>query len=196
VTDREQPADDGVAARHSGQGPANASGHPENLGDAILASAIALASRMLTYSADPVKRWADDGADCSSFVQRALFGAGVTAFDPGPEHRNVWNALSFASREDVFVTVCTAEARPGDILVQGGRTTARGGGTGWKGHCGIFRGRSTVHPGLLHGVSMGRRGPALKGLWGADPPLGHFPFGANLLVRRLRPTATFCGRAW
>jgi hypothetical protein len=181
-------------AEHGGQGSVDVGACPGDLGHAVLASALALASRLLTYDADPVRRWADDRADCSSFVQRALFGAGVAAFDPGREHRNAWTARAFATRDDAFVTVSAAEARPGDVLVQGGFATAAGGVTVWKGHCGIFRQRSAAHPELLQGVSMGRRGPAVKGLWGAGPPCGHYPFGAGLLVRRPRQPATVAKR--
>jgi hypothetical protein len=181
-------------AKHGGQDSPDVDACPGDLGHAILASALLLASRVPTYDADPVRRWADDRADCSSFVQRAFLGAGVTAFDPGPERRNAWSARAFATRDDAFVTVSAAEARPGDVLVQGGFATAAGGVTAWKGHCGIFRQRSAAHPDLLRGVSLGRRGPALNGLWGADPPRGHFPFGAGLLVRRLRQPATAAKR--
>jgi hypothetical protein len=180
-------ADGGVVAEDGGPDhAADAGADPGDLGNAILAAAIALAGQVRTYSTDPVKRWADDTADCSSFVQRALFGAGLTAFDPGPTHLNTWNTLAFASQDDVFVTVRPADARPGDVLVQGGYATAGDGGVVWKGHCGIFRRRSAAHPELLEGVSMDLHGPTLKGLWGADPPSGYYHFGANLLVRRLR----------
>jgi len=181
-------------AKHGRQGSTDVGACPRELGHAILANALALASRVLTYDADPVRRWADDRADCSSFVQRVLLGAGVAAFDPGPELRNAWTARAFATRDDVFVTVSAAEARPGDILVQGGFATAPDGVTAWKGHCGIFRQRSAAHPELLQGVSVGRRGPAVNGLWGADRPCGHYPFGAGLLVRRPRQPATVAKR--
>jgi hypothetical protein len=166
--------------------PADAGADPGDLGSAILASALALADQVHTYSMDPVERWANDKADCSSFLQRALFGAGIAAFDPGPTHSNAWNTLAFATRDDVLVTVRVADARPGDILVQGGYATSPDGRVVWKGHCGIYRRPSPSHPGLLEGVAMGVHGPSRHGRWGADPPAGHYRFGTNLLVRRVR----------
>ncbi|WP_157239315.1 hypothetical protein [Catenuloplanes japonicus] len=183
-----------TVAGHGGRGAAEAGACPAELGQAILAGALVLAGRVLSYDADPVRRWSADRADCSSFVQRVLCGAGVVACEPGPGHRNAWSARAFATRDDVFVTVGAAEACPGDVLVQGGFVTAADGVTRWKAHCGVFRQRA--HPGLLHGVSMGRRGPVVNGVWGAAPPRGHYPFGAGLLVRRLRscePTAAEAG---
>jgi hypothetical protein len=167
--------------------PLDAEADPGDLGNAILASAAALAGELRTYTQDPVERWEDDKGDCSSFVQRALFGAGGALFDPGPTQRNVWSTLAFATRDDVFVTVKAADARPGDVLVQGGYKTVNGAVT-WTGHCGIFRRQSPTEPDLLEGISMDKQGPTQKGLWGADPPKAYYAFGANLLVRRLRTT--------
>jgi hypothetical protein len=180
-TDAGSPVEEDGGPDH----PPDAGADPGDLGNAILASAIALAGQLRTYTLDPVERWEDDKADCSSFVQRALFGAGVALFDPGPTHLNVWSTIAFATRDDVFVTVKAADARPGDVLVQGGYKTVNGVVT-WKGHCGIFRRHSPTKPDLLEGISMDRHGPTQKGLWGADPPKGYYAFGANLLVRRLQ----------
>jgi hypothetical protein len=185
------------AVRHTHAGsPIDEDGGPEHPpdagpslgtpGNAILASAVALAGQLRTYTTDPVERWEDDKADSSSFVQRALLGAGVTVFDPGPSHPNVWNTYTFATRDDVFVTVPATAARPGDVLVQGGYRTVSGNVT-WQGHCGIFTRKSATNPGLLEGISMDRRGPMRSGLWGADPPEGNYDFAANLIVRRIRP---------
>jgi len=158
---------------------------PGDLGNAVVASALALADQVRTYTQDPAGRWDDDKADCSSFVQRALFGAGIAQFDPGPAHQNVWSTKNYAERNDVFETVKWAQARPGDVLVQGGYEDVSGTPT-WKAHTGIFRRPSATSQDLLEGISMDSKGPARAGLWGADPPRGYYRFGANLLVRRLK----------
>ena len=54
--------------------PPDAGPDPGDLGNPILASAAALAGQLQTYTQDPLERWEDDKGDCSSFVQRALFG--------------------------------------------------------------------------------------------------------------------------
>ena len=166
--------------------PPDAGPDPGDLGNPILASAAALAGQLQTYTQDPLERWEDDKGDCSSFVQRALFGAGIALFDPGPTHQNVWSTLTFTTRDDVFAAVKPADARPGDVLVQGGYKTVNGVVT-WEGHCGIFRRQSPADPDLLEGISMDRHGPTQQGLWGADPPKGHFARAAHLRVRRVRP---------
>jgi hypothetical protein len=180
-TDAGSPIDEDGGPGHA----ADAGPDPGDLGDAVVAAAIALAGQVQTYTQDAAARWDDDKADCSSFVQRALFGAGIAQFDPGPTHTNVWSTKNYAERDDVFVTVKSADARPGDVLVQGGYKDV-GGTPTWKAHTGIFRRPSTTKPDLLEGISMDSNGPTLKGLWGADPPRGYYAFGANLLVRRLR----------
>jgi hypothetical protein len=166
--------------------PPDAGTNPGSPSDPIVASAVALAGQLRTYTTDPVERWESDKGDSSSFVQRALLGAGITVFDPGPSHLNVWNTYAFATRDNVFVTVPATAARPGDVLVQGGYRTVSGNVT-WQGHCGIFTQKSARNPALLEGISMDRQGPTLSGVWGADPPEGNYDFGANIIVRRIRP---------
>ena len=166
--------------------PADAGPDPEDQDNPVLASAAALAGQLQTYTQDPLERWDDDKGDCSSFVQRALFGAGLAQFDPGPDRRNVWRTLDFAARDDIFATVKPDAARPGDVLVQGGYTTVDGVVT-WAGHCGIFRRPSPADPDLLEGISMDKNGPTRQGRWGADPPKGYFGRAAHLRVRRPRP---------
>ena len=168
---------------------------PGDLGAAVVAAAIALAGQVQTYTQDPAARWDADKADCSSFVQRALFGAGLAQFDPGTTHTNVWSTKNYAERDDVFATVKPADARPGDVLVQGGYKDV-GGTPTWKAHTGIFRRPSPTKPDLLEGISMDSNGPTLKGLWGADPPRGYYAFGSNLLVRRLSATCWALSDRW
>ncbi|WP_284750667.1 hypothetical protein [Amycolatopsis sp. RTGN1] len=180
-TDAGSPIDEDGGSDHAPDGGPD----PGDLGNAIVASALALADQVRTYTQDPAGRWDDDKADCSSFVQRALFNAGIAQFDPGPAHENVWSTKNYAERNDVFETVKWARARPGDVLVQGGYEDVAGTPT-WKAHTGIFRRPSATKPDLLEGISMDSKGPARAGLWGADPPRGYYRFGANLLVRRLK----------
>jgi hypothetical protein len=170
-----------------GDHPPDAGPDPGDLGNAVLASAIALTAQVMMYTQDPAHRWDQDKADSSSFVQRALFGAGISQFDPGTDHGNVWSSRDFASRDEVFATVKPAAARPGDVLVQGGyKTSGADSGVVWAAHVGIFLRPSPAQADLLEGISMDLHGPTRQGLWGADPPRGYYAFGANLLVRRLK----------
>lgn len=158
-------------------------------GSRVLEEALRLADRISVYTSDPARRWDENSADCSSFVQRALFAAGSAVFDPGPDHAGAWTSFQYATRDDVFATVPLAAARPGDVLVQGGYRTVDG-TTTWCGHCGLCTRAAQPSPGLLEGVSLDAAGPSRGGLWGAEPPRGSYPFGANLLVRRPLPPRT------
>ncbi|MBO3749947.1 hypothetical protein J5X84_28030 [Streptosporangiaceae bacterium NEAU-GS5] len=173
----------GGLVREDGDGTAAAAAAtPAPVGNAILDSAFELADQLTTYAQDEAGRWADDQADCSSFVQRALFAAGTTAFDPGPDHTNALTSHALAGRDDLFDTVPRSGARPGDVLVQGALVMVDGTMT-WKGHCGLFLQPAADDPDVLEGASMDAVGPVTEGRWGVG---GSYAYGENLLVRRLK----------
>jgi hypothetical protein len=156
-------------------------GPAPDVDNAVVAAALKLAAEAPQYTTDAGRRFDDGFGDSSSFVQRALAAAGLTAFEPTPGAG--LTSYDIAARDDLFQTVQRASARAGDVLVQGGYAVVDGAVT-WVGHCGILVGESASRPGLLEGISLDARGPTLAGLWGA--PGGSYAFAANMLARRPR----------
>ncbi|MGW5154640.1 hypothetical protein ACWEPN_04060 [Nonomuraea wenchangensis] len=177
-------AEAGFPVSEPGTGTAEAaSGVPAPTGEAVLDRARELMATITTYTTDPLARWEEDKGDCSSFVQRALRAVSARSFDPGPDRGNAWTSLDFATRNDLFTTVSREQARPGDVLVQGGYRVIDGAVT-WEGHCGLCTQAAQDGSGVLEGLSLDAVGPVARGLWGIN---GSYGYAGNLLVRRLRP---------
>ncbi|MFC8660727.1 hypothetical protein [Streptomyces sp. NPDC057199] len=157
------------------------SGPAPDVDSTVVEAALKLAAQAPQYTTDTSRRFDDGFGDSSSFVQRALAAAGLTAFEPTEGVR--LTSYDIVARDDLFQTMRRSSARAGDVLVQGGFAVVDGAVT-WVGHCGILVGESASRPGLSDGISLDARGPTLAGLWGA--PGGSYGFAANLLVRRPR----------